>query len=284
MRILFLGTALATFLWAAPADLRKAEALYQQTRYQEALRAVQPLLEKQSDALLLAGRAAYGMAEYRSAAEYFEKFIQREPSSSTGYHWLGRSYGRRAETSFPVSAPRYASKARQSFEKAVELNPANGEALNDLFDYYLHAPGFLGGGLDKAQALLPRIKALDVAEHEFALANLKEARKDFQGAEKHLRRAVELAPKSVGRILDVAVFLARRGRYSDSVTCLGEAQKIAPKHPQVLFQTARTYIEAKQNLPAARALLEEYLHSPLNPDLPAREEAEKLLKQASGGL
>lgn len=283
MRILFLGAALGALLFAAPVELRKAEELYQQTRYREALHAVQPLLGQDSGALLLAGRAAYGLGDYRKATEFLEQLTQREPSNSNAYHWLGRTFGRRAETSFPLTAPHYASKARQSFEKAVELNPANGEALNDLFEYYLQAPGFLGGGLDKAQALLPKIKAIDTAEQEFALARLQEARKDFPGAENHLRRAAELAPKSVGRVLDVARFLARRGRFPESVTWLGRAEKIAPKSPQVLFQTAQMYIEAKQNLPAARALLQEYLRAPLNPELPAREEAEKLLKQTAGG-
>ena len=40
-----------------------------------------------------------------------------------------------------------ASKARQNFERAVQLDPQNREALSDLFEYYLEAPGFLGGGL-----------------------------------------------------------------------------------------------------------------------------------------
>ncbi len=280
VRIRLLGTALAVILAATPAELRKAEGLYQQTRYREALLAAQPLLNQNSDALLLAGRAAYGMGDYRKATEFLEKLVQRDPSNSVGHHWLGRAFGRRAETSFPLAAPGYASKARQNFEKAVQLNPANGEALNDLFEYYLQAPGFLGGGLEKAQALLPKIKNVDAAEYEFAQAKLQEARKDFPKAEHHLIKAAELAPKSVGRVLDVARFLARHGRFSESVIWLGNAAKLSPKHPQVLFQTAQTYIEAKQNLPAARALLHEYLQMPLNPDLPPREDAERLLKQA----
>ncbi len=279
-----MGIALATLVTAAPAELEKAEALYRQTRYKEALSAVpQPALQS-GDGLLLAGKAAYGLGDYKKASDYFEKAVAKDGGSSVYHHWLGRALGRRAETSFPLMAPGYASKARQSFERAVQLNPKNGEALNDLFEYYLQAPGFLGGGLDKAEGLLGKIRAVDPAEEEFARAKLGEARKDFHGAEQHLRRAAELAPKSVGRVLDVARFLARRGRFQESVTWLGRAETMAPKSPQVLFQTAQTYIEAKQKLPEARAMLQAYLAGPLNPELPPREEAEKLLKQAAGGL
>ncbi|MBI2687218.1 MAG: tetratricopeptide repeat protein [Acidobacteria bacterium] len=284
MRVTLLGIVFATLLSAAPAELRKAESLYQQTRYKDALQAVEPLLGQYADAFLLAGRAAFGLGDYRKATEFLEKAVQSDPRNSTYYHWLGRTFGMRAETSLPITAPHYASKARQNFEKAVQLDPSNGEALNDLFEFYLQAPGFLGGGLDKAQALLSKIKAVDPAEEQYALAKLQEARKDFGSAEQHLRRAAELAPRSVGRVLDVARFLARQGRFSESVTWLGRAETISPKDPQVMFKTAQTYVEAKKNLPAAKALLEAYLRAPLNPDLPTRAEAEKLLKRASGGL
>ena len=73
-------------------------------------------------------------------------------STTTG--WEG--YGRRAETANPLSAPMLASKARKAFEKSVELDERNLEAINDLFSYYMEAPGFLGGGLDKGGGLAAR--------------------------------------------------------------------------------------------------------------------------------
>lgn len=284
MRAILFGLAVVLVANGAAPELRRAESLYQQTRYREALDAVQPHLNQDPEALFLAGRAAYGMGEYKRAAEFLEKAAQQQPANSNYFHWLGRAYGRRAETGMALAAPHYASKARQHFEKAVQLNSANGEALNDLFDYYLQAPGFLGGGLDKAQALLPKIQAIDAAEYEYALAQLFEARKDFPAAEQHLRRAADLAPKAVGRLLDVARFLARRSRFSESLEWVGKAEKLAPKSPEVLFGTAQIYIDGKQNLPAARALLQAYLQAALNPELPSRDEAEQLLKKASRGL
>ena len=65
--------------------------------------------------------------------------------------WLGRAYGRRAEISLQlITAPGFATKARQYFERSAQLNPYNLDAQSDLFEYYLEAPGFLGGGFDKA--------------------------------------------------------------------------------------------------------------------------------------
>src|SRR5207244_9017802 len=95
----------------------------------------------------------------------------------------------------PYVAPSNAWKRRQYFERAVELNPANEEALNDLFDYYLQAPGFLGGGYEKAVAVAKRIAQLNAAEYHFAQAQLADKRKQYETAEEHLRRALALAPR-----------------------------------------------------------------------------------------
>ena len=125
--------------------------------------------------LLHAGRLS------RRPLEAFERATAVIPNSSTYFHWLGKAQGRRAETSSPFTAPAYASKARQAFEKAVELDGKNLEAINDLFSYYLEAPGFLGGGLDKAANLAKRIQALDPVEYHYALAQIADKRKDYRG-------------------------------------------------------------------------------------------------------
>lgn len=282
MRLLASTILLPAILWAATPDLRTAERFYGQARYSEALQAVTPVSDRDGGALFLAGRAAYGLGDYRKATDFLEKAVALQPADSARHLWLGRAFGRRAETSLPFMAPRYASRARQSFEKAVQLDPANGDALGDLFEYYLQAPGFLGGGLDKAKAILPKFRAIGPADYEFASAKLAEAEKDFAGAEQYLLRAVKLMPKSAGRVLDVAGFLSRQGRFQESVPWLDRAKTLAPGDPEVLYRTAEIYIESRQNLSMARTLLQEYLRANLNPDLPSRTEAEKLLKKAGG--
>jgi len=96
------------------------------------------------------GRNYYGQGEFKKATEVLEKAAALEPESSEICLWLGRAYGRRAETSSMLTAPGFATKARQFFERAAQLNPNNLDAQSDLFEYYLEAPGFLGGGFDKA--------------------------------------------------------------------------------------------------------------------------------------
>ncbi len=268
--------------FAATAPVEQARALYHRTDYDAALKLLLPLEKKDGPAWELAGKSYFMKGDFKRAGEAFQRAAASDPDNSNFHLWLGRAYGRRAETSSPFTAPGFASKARQCFEKAVALNPRNAEAMNDLFEYYLQAPGFLGGGLDKAAALAAHIRDLDPAEFHFAQAQLAEKRKEWGTAEQQLRRAVDLAPRQAGRLLDLAKFLARQGRHQESDAAFQQAARIEPASPRILFERANTYIQTKRKIDEARSLLKQYLASPLTPDDPSREEAEKLLKQAGG--
>jgi Flp pilus assembly protein TadD len=285
LRNLTLAAALmAATLQAASPEVERAKKLYARASYKAAIDALNPVAQNSGDyqVFLLLGRSQFMVGDYKRATESFEKAVSLKPNDSDLHHWLGKSYGRRAETANPISAPGLANKARQSFEKAVELNPRNVAAVDDLFEYYLEAPGFLGGGLNKAEALAEKIKAIDASEYHYAIAQLAEKRKDFNRAEEQLRRAVDAAPKQVARVLDLGRFLAKRGRYQESEAVFAQAEKIDPKEPRILFERANAYIRAKQNLDAAKQLLERYIQSPIGPDDPPIADAQKLLKQAAG--
>lgn len=280
---LLLGALLAPGLQASTDAVprEKARALYQRTEYRESLAVLSGIHQKDAAIYELEGQNWFMLGEYKKAAEFFEKGVQMDPQSSELYHWLGRTYGRRAETGSFLTAPGNASKARQYFEKSVELDPRNLEAINDLFDYYLEAPGFLGGGLNKAQDLAGRISTLNPAEGHYAEAQIKDKMKEYSDAENHLRIAAELSPHQVGRVLDIAKYLAKLHRFVESEMMFDKAAKMAPNEPKVLYNRAETYVKTNRNLDEAKVLLKEYVQSKLTPDDPPREQAEALLKKIS---
>ena len=245
-------------LFAQGADsLSKAEELYGRADYQASLTLARESGRASAQGLGLMGRDSFMLGDYKKAVEAFERAFRMEPANSEYAHWLGRSFGRRAETAAPFLAGRFASKARGYFEKAVALDPGNEAALRDLFDYYLEAPGALGGGYDKAEAIARQIEQRNPAQGIFDQARLADRRREFDTVDEQLRRAVDLA---------------RHG---------GIVASLAPDSPQVIFARARLYMEQKRN-DRARAILNQYLRSNLTPGDPLRVEAQKLLKEASG--
>jgi tetratricopeptide (TPR) repeat protein len=276
---LCVAACLTVGLFAADPALDNAKSLYDQTLYDDSLKA----LASQSNSapvLALRGRNFFMKRDFKRAGELFEQAVALAPNTSEYHLWLGRAYGRRAETSSFLTAPGHAVKARQNFERAVQLDPRNHEALSDLFEYYLQAPGFLGGGHDRASALIGKIAAVDPAERHYAQARLAEEKKDWPQAEAQYRRAAELAPAQIGRHLDLAKFLAKHGKLQESEAIFARAAQINPESPKLLITRAETYIDQGQNLAEARRLLERYLKANLTPDDPSRADARKLLEKA----
>jgi Flp pilus assembly protein TadD len=262
--------------------LDQARKLYNLTEFEESLKILQAISPKTAPVFELLGQNYFMTGEYKRSTEFLEKAVAAEPRNSDYMLWLGRAYGRRAETSNPISAMAHASKARQCFEKAAELDPKNIEALNDLMEYYLEAPGILGGGMDKAKSTAARIALVDSAEGHWAQSKLAEKHQEFGSAEEQLRRAIELAPHQMGRFIDLAKFLAKQGRFQESEQSFASAEQLAPNSPKLMYARADVYVKSGRNLEVAKTLLHRYLSSSITPEDPPKSEARKLLKQIEG--
>ncbi len=282
VRLLAAVMGFASLVWGGGPELDRARKLYQSTDYAQSLKILQAIPVKDAAVYALMGRNYYMQSDYKKATDCLDKAFAAEPSNSDYALWLGRAYGRRAETSSVFTAAGNASKARQYFEKSVALNPKNLEALNDLFEYYLEAPGFLGGGYDKASATAARIAGLDAAEGHWADYKLAEKKKEYRSAEEHLQRAIENAPQQVGRLIDLARFLSSQGRYQEAEQNFAKAEKMAPQSPKLLYNRAEVYVQSGRNLDVARELLKRYMTLNLTADDPPRSDAAKLLRRASG--
>jgi Flp pilus assembly protein TadD len=270
--------AVVVTLSAATPEWNRAQNLYQRTEYRESL-AVLEGTSKDAATLQLAGQDLFMLGEYKKACDAFEKAAALDPNNARLIHWLGRAYGRRAETANPFMAAGLASKTRQSFEKAVELDPSDKDALGDLLDYYLDAPGFLGGGLHKAEMLAQMILKQDPAEGHYAQGLVADKKKEYVTAEQQFRRAAELAPRQVGHVLVLARYLANHGHVKESDVLFDQAARMTPNNPRVMFDRAAAYIRENRDLDTARTLLERYLESPLTPEDPPRVRAEAMLKK-----
>ena len=268
----------------ASPEVNEARKLYNSTDFERSLKLLQAIPSKDGAVYELMGRDYYMEGDYRKATEVLEKAVAMESGNAEYALWLARAYGRRAETSSPFTAPAHASKARQYFEKSVQLNPMNLDAQSDLFEYYLEAPGFLGGGLDKAEVTAAQIGKISPAEGQWAEAKLAEKRKESSSRiEEHLRRAVELAPQQVGRFIDLARFLVKQGRFQEADQSFERAEKIAPNSPKLMFARAEIYIKAHHNVEIAKELLKRYMSIELNAEDVPKSEAAKLLHQVQGG-
>ena len=110
------------------------------------------------------GVAFYEARQYKEAQQTLEKAVELSPDVSVYHHMLGKSYGRMAQQSNWIAAIFLARKTLREFQTAVELDGENSQALEDLIQYYLQAPAFLGGSNKKAEQIQEKLDLLDDPE------------------------------------------------------------------------------------------------------------------------
>lgn len=142
-------------------------ALFEQQRWAEAQQFFSGLLSRRpADARVhfYLGQIAFSQQDYATAVARFETAVGLQQHNATFHLWLGRAYGRQAQHAFVWQQFWLAGKVRRQFETAVTLDPESVVARWDLMEYYLKAPGFLGGSREKAKRQAREIQRRDAAE------------------------------------------------------------------------------------------------------------------------
>ena len=207
--VFFLLLALTTVGAADPATVQ----LLSLGRMNEAISTLSNRGDPESFNLL--SRAYYAMECWDDAVKWGERAIAVRPQDA-GYHlWLARAYGRKAGDSNPLTAAGLARKAKNEFERAVQLDPANVEARSDLSKYYTEAPAIMGGGLDKARDQAAQVSKYDAAEAHLILAQVAAKEKRYDEAESQFHSAINEARNPANYWLQLAEFYRMRGRFDD---------------------------------------------------------------------
>ena len=110
---------------------------------------------------LKAIEAMMSRSEVDEAIEAAEAWTEAEPNSADAWYMLGRTNGNKATRVNMFSAAGLAGDSREAYEKAVELDPGHVRARYDLIQFYMMAPGFMGGSEEKAAEMAAALEKLD---------------------------------------------------------------------------------------------------------------------------
>lgn len=174
MRTWILLLACLPLLGKTP-EWERAQTLIAANDYRQAAAILEKAPRKDTDNLVLLGEAYFELKKFDAAVDTLEEAAKLAPKSSPVHLWLGRAWGRLAESNKLLAFGR-ARKSRAAFEKSVELDPHNRDALDDLFEFYLQAPGIVGGGLDKAEKVAKQIASLAAEDGAALLAKVARKR------------------------------------------------------------------------------------------------------------
>ncbi len=160
----------------------------------------------------------------------------------------------------------------------MRLDPRNLLAQRDLIEFYLEAPGMVGGGDDKAWRQVEALAAIDAAEGHLARAAMWAKDKKPDRAEADYRAVIAARPERAGPYLEVADFYEQRRDAVHMEEAVEAAAAIEPPHPQLLYSRGVVAILRGGRDADAERLLRRYLESvPPRSDLPSKAAAREWL-------
>ena len=204
-------------------------------------------------------RTYYGLENWDGAINECEQAVRISPTADH-HDWLGRAYGAKAEHSSWLQAVSLAKKVRSEFEKAVEADPNNATARRDLAEFYLEAPGFLGGGKDKAEAQASTLDRISKADALYIRARLAESAKDSNQAESLYKQAVYASQNPAEHLSELAGFYRRTGNFDQMQATINRISAAAGKNPGTpFFDGATMLVRTGRNLPQAVSMLKRFI-------------------------
>lgn len=203
-------------------------------------------------------RLYYQLEMWDSSVKMAEKSVALAQENSSYHEWLGRAAGRKAENSNPFTAFNLARRVHAEFERAVTLDGNNFAARADLSEYYLEAPGFLGGDKNKARQQAEAVAARDPGLADYIRARVDEKQGNSE-AEEEYRKAIKDSGNDSRYWTELAYFYRRAGRMQDMESAI--AQSLRATHQSNLpdYDGAYLLLRTGRNLPGAIQMLRNYL-------------------------
>ena len=268
--VFWLGFAVPLF--AASPKTDEAVALFEAHRVADA----RPLLEAavredptDARAAYYLGRALLSAEEVEKAVESLEKAVSLDPGRVDYHLWLGRAYGARAMRASVFQQPSLAGKVRREFEKASELDPDNLEARFGLIEFYLRAPGVMGGSLAKAQEQAAQISRRDALQGHRAVGRVAEHEKWYDAARQEYAAALRDFPDKSDPYYWMGSYYERRKDFTRAFETYEKLLEKKPDEAGACYAIGKTAALSGERLDRGVECLKRYLSRAPEPDEPS---------------
>lgn len=256
---------LALLLAMQPASASDYKALMKAKKFSEAERAASAKLAQdpanpeamaaRSDAILAGGDEA----RIGEAVKQSEQCVAANAASALCHLALGKALGSKAMHGGMMSAMGYAGTIRDSFKKAVELDPRNLDARFSLLQFYMMAPGFMGGGASKAETLAAETAPFNAEAGKLMLATLDLAAGKLAKAEAAalaVRPGVDddLLDQQESLLVNVGIKYVGEKKFGDAERIFRDAAKRFPDSDNPPYWIARAQQEQGKHREALAGL------------------------------
>lgn len=236
--------------------------LFDARKYPQAKAIAERLVEadaKDAQAAFWLGRIYYVERKLDQAASWFEKAAQIEPRNALAHHWMGVAYGRQAVGANKFRQAILARRTKAAFERAIALDPDLLESRQYLLQYYLIAPGIVGGSMEKAREQAAEISKRDVVRGHLARGSIYDREENAAGAEREYLAAIRATPDSLEAYYGLALMYQRTKQYDKAFDTYEQVLVRRPAETRARYLIGRTAALSGERLDRAEGALREYL-------------------------
>ena len=214
---------------------------------------------KDARAAVYLGRIFLTQEDLDTAVLWFEKAVALDAARSDNQLWLGRAYGSQALTANVFKQASLAGKVKKAFEKAVELDPNNVDARLALIDYFLQAPGIVGGSVEKAREQASEIGRLDGLRGHRASGRIAEYEKNFAAALAAYARAEKEFPGKREPFFWMTNLYSKQKEYGKAFDVMEKLLTQQPAELLACFQIGNLASQSGERLDRGEECLKLYL-------------------------
>ena len=205
--------------------------------------------------------------QFAAAVPLLEKCVAADQGNSKFHQWLGRALGLQAAQNGITSSLLSIRKVKAELEKAIELDPVNLEARQDLAIMYRALPGFLGGSNARAAEQVAYIRRNDPAFAAQLDGDFLAGDKKYDAALAAYNESAKLNPRAMIQVR-ISLVHQQRKEWEKAFAALERALTMDANFPLALYQIGRTAALSGQQLDRGEKYLRTYIA------MPAREELE----------
>ena len=246
----------------AQLDLEKGAALIENEQYDEARAYFEEANKKYPDNAEVQyhlGRAAFGQQGWDKAIDFFGNSVELSPENPTFHVWLGHAYIEKLQVSNMFKKKGLASKALDSFIKAVEVGPDDVEAREALIGFYLEAPGIAGGSKEKARENIEVVKTLDPQLGHELMAYYYVKRKKLEPAEGEYLALAAMEPSDPEPYYSIGWMYQTDRQFDKAFAAFEQCLQVESRYMPALYQIGRSAVFSGENIPRGMECLQIYL-------------------------
>lgn len=192
-------------LLLAQSNFDKGEKLFNEGKYEQARPIFESILKENPNQLKTIeylGDIAGHNKSWETAIVYYKKLKQLKPTEANYYFKYGGVLGMQAKESSSFKALGMIGEVKESFEKAIELNPKHIEARWALVMIYIQLPGIVGGSESKAIKYSNELLKISPVDGYLSRGQIDEYYKRYAAAEQQYKKAIAAgSTKTAGQML-----------------------------------------------------------------------------------